>query len=263
MGVMNFFDSLSARTAWAGYDARAKRIKPNWTQEQRDRWVNLKSRRAIRETQNGGSPLDMAMDATAARGTAASVFTLFTTDAFKTRNRITRAYRRSKSFGTQVLASELVAWYVGFKVGQLAWTGVSAAIAAALGWDDEDAERLARKVLSPSDDAWKAAQMLGGTLSPVLGNELVDLVQAIVDKSKRSGRGELTVPAMDSVNAPIKSALNAVSKTERWLRDEGSARAAMLAWSRVMGEATAVAPGNPFLPLMRRIIREMELASDD
>lgn len=261
MGVMNFFDSLAARTAWGAYDARARRLHPDWDEARRTRWVAMKARRLIRETQNGGSPLDMALDPTGARGKGASLFTLFTTDAFKARNRVVRAYRQSTARGNKVLAAELVSWYVGYKVGSLAWTAVSAAIAAALGWDDDDAERLAKRVANPSDDAWRLAEQLVGMVSPVMGQEVVDLIEQAV--RGRRGNGEtISAPSLDMINDTGSALVTAVRRTSRYLDDEEQGKRVAVAWAKFVNAAAGAAGLNPLDPLLRRVMREVEEASD-
>ena len=65
-------------------------------------------RREIRETQNGGDPVDAATIATQNRSSAASMVMFLLSDVMKVRNRVKRAFRQSKTYGSKVLAAEAV-----------------------------------------------------------------------------------------------------------------------------------------------------------
>lgn len=255
--ILNWFDALVARTAWAGFDHIARTRRPGWSPEQRTRWVALKARRVIRETQNGSSPMDMAVGATRARDSVLAMATLFTSDSLKARNRIARAYRLGKAQGTKVLAAELVTIAMAAPLKRMLWGALAAAVAAALGWDDDDAERLAKK-FSPVDVGWGMANEVSNLLAPVLGPSALSVVRGI-------GRGEIIqTPGESLINDVAVDFSRAFKATHKWLSDDdANAAKALTAWARVLDSGSAAVGLNPLHAVMQRVIDEAEKAIED
>jgi len=253
LSILNEIDALIYRIAWAAFDAKARAYHPEWTESRREGWVRKKSRLAMRETQQGSSPIDMAMGPAANRNSGLAVFSLFSSDSIKSRNRIARAWRRGKGPFAAALAAEVASIVVGIEARKVIWVGISAAIAAALGWDDEDKDRLAKKLLDEEQDAINAARELSSLVLPIIGPNLVDGIMAPF-----GGGNVVDAPAISAVNESFSSAYSAVKRS---FDDRKTAKQIFLAWAKAVNAAGALSGRNPLAPFFRRVISEAEAAS--
>ena len=249
MSVLNWFDGLAYRMAWAGYAAKAADLHPEWSQARRDRWVSMKARAEIRETQQGSSPIDMAMGPARARETALSAFTLFGSDTLKSRNRIRRAFRRSYTHGLSALAAEVTSVALGHVARRGIWYAFSAAVAAALGWDDDDAERLADQYLDEKRYGGDVGAELAGYVLPFAGTNLVNMAR------NRWGAKLIAAPA---ASAGEETAVDLYDAIRASLNDRKTAADVLAAWGRFVNQAGGVVGVNPLEPWMRRVLTEIE-----
>ena len=167
MKIYNWWDSLPARVAWAGYTAQVNREHPEMTEKQKTRWVVMQVDAAVRQTQNAADTLDMPIMAINARDSAAASLFLFTSDRYRAGNRIRQAFKRSKKEGWNAAAAEAfnIAW--GTAVGYGFATAIRVAGAAAFGDDDEYEKALAKAARLDRMALTAAGDMLG-LIDPIL-----------------------------------------------------------------------------------------------
>ncbi|KKL12423.1 hypothetical protein LCGC14_2535910, partial [marine sediment metagenome] len=127
--ILNFTDSINARTAWAAYKAEVQRVHPQWSKERQMEWVAGKASDAIRETQNSSSVLDLSTIAVRTRGELESLFLLFQSDTIKAQNRVRRSFGarlRRPGRGAVDFSAEMVnsVWSVSVGVGANITTGM-------------------------------------------------------------------------------------------------------------------------------------------
>jgi len=199
--IVDWFDSMSARVAWAGFEAKAKREHPEWSDRQRTRWVATKVSDAIRDTQNSTSVLDLSGMAIHVRGTALQPFLAFTSDPFRSYNRWVRARKQGVRAAAGMAAAEAVniVWSAAATAGSVAfWGGLTGG-----GDDDED-----RRKMTPGQRAlWGTASELVGAFVPggtIVGSSLVRGAQSAV----------VGLPSGDAVlDAPVLSVMNEIGRS--------------------------------------------------
>ena len=194
MELLNFFDAINARIAWEGYSAMARAEHPEWSPARRRRWVAEKTADLIRETQNGSSPLDLSLDATLNRDSGAAVFFLFTSEPYKTYNRMIRAYHQGPQQSVKVAVAEAAQIVAAAVMVQAIGWSMASAISAALGGDDEDQDRINQTFLSPQRALIQAAhEVLGAAGLPMLGGAVRNLVSG-------PGQDGFTPPGLAAAN---------------------------------------------------------------
>jgi len=253
MRVLNWFDGLVYRIAWAGLTARAKRLHPEWSTTQRERWVASKASAMIRESQQGSSPVDAAMGPERVKGTALSGITLFSSDALKSRNRIRRAYRKGKAAGTAALAAEVTSVVLGVVAKRAIWGLFSVSLAMMLGWDDEDEERLSKKYLAADRAGADAAAELANLVVPIIGQNIVRSIQ------NPWGAKFIDSPALSAIEQVAVQGYRAVKKS---LDDDATAEEIGSAWARFVNGVTGATGVNPFEPWNNRVITEVDAANE-
>lgn len=230
--VLNFFDAINARIAYAGWLAEAKRKYPAWDAHEQEGWAITKAAETIRETQNSSSVLDAPLAGVRARGNVGASLLIFTSDTLKARNRLEAARRRGRSELARHATAEAlnVMWArsVSFGVG----AGIAAGIIALTGGDRDDWERWREKYLDLEKQLTYGASDLLSIADPVIAPTVLRMVQypfeeinlpafeAISDASQAlfsAGRAGLKVPAdsrkIDDFAARLAKAANAVSGT--------------------------------------------------
>jgi len=252
MGILNWFDGLVMRIAWAGYEAQSKKDHPDWTPAERTKWVAKQARRAMRETQNGSSPVDMAIGPASVRDSGASAFTLFSSDVFKTRNRLERALRKGYKDFAAAAAAELTSIVIGLAFRRALWLGVAGAFAAGFGMDDEDEERLLEKYTDPGALGIDLMSEISGIVLPILGKSIFDLAAGPAWRDKRV----LEAPAMSMVDDTFASVVRAVGAVKRYLEDDVSAERAVIEIAQLLNQGAAIGGINPFMPILRRFLTE-------
>lgn len=254
--IVNFFDGLVARTAYAGAKRAARRAHPDWTEARITKAAAVRAETLIRETQNSSSPLDAAMGPTQYRESAMSALTLFTSDSFKARNRISRAFTESKSRGAAVLAAEVASVVAGAYASRMIGGAIASAFAAAFGWDDEDGERIIAEYLSPTKTLLDSARDLTGTLVPIVGSELFELMRSAAS-GRPLRRDVVAAPGLEMLNEAATQPFAAASAISKAIEGDDEAQAkATIAVGRLLNEALGVAGINPLAPFVRAGLRE-------
>ena len=262
MAVLNWVESLVVRTAWAAHESQAKAEHPEWSATQRAQWVAEQTRRIIRETQNGSSPLDMALFPTESRGTAASVLTLFTSDKYKTFNRIQRAYRESASHGSKVLATELLAQSMSIAGKVALWQVLKLGVSLLAGGDDDDIDRIANETFDFDKHLSDLAANFTGIFMPFGGEEAARVINAIRKGQYMRGTSS-SVPAFEPAANMIADFVNAVNTTAKNMDDEAEAKKVLVQWTRFVNSASGAFGINPFDPIARRVITEIDKTTAD
>lgn len=252
MGVLNWFDSLIMRVAWAGYQAEARAEHPNWERSQRDAWVAKQARRVMRETQNGSSPVDMALGPASVRDSGAAAFTLFSSDIFKTRNRLERAWRKGLGSFTAAAAAELTSIAIGLAFRKSIWLAVSGAFALAFGMDDEDEERLVEKFTDPKVFATDFMREVSGIVVPIIGTNVFDAFSTPVFRDNRV----LEAPALGMLDETLAATIKAYEAVQKYLEDEASEERVVIEVGRALNQAAGLGGVNPFTPILRRFLTE-------
>ncbi len=254
MAALNWFDALNYRLAWAGYAAKAAELHPEWSQARRDRWIANKARAEIRETQQGSSPLDAAMGPTRVRDTGLSMFTLFSSDVLKSRNRIRRAFRRSYSHGTAALAAEVTSTVLGSLLRKRFWAVFSALVAGLLGWDDEDEKRLTDQITKIDKDVGNSTRELSGIVLPIIGPNVVNGFQF------KYNTNFIDAPTLQAINETATNMTGATTALQNAMQDRATGKKVFVAWARFANNVAGVAGVNPLEPWNRRIITEIDRA---
>ena len=245
--ILNFFDSINARIAWAGYRAEVERQHPEWSRQQKTEWVAEHAEDAVRETQNSSSVLDLSTAAIRSRGTLYSLWLLFSSDRMKAANRIRRAFGKGAGQpgrGAAALGSELTnaLWSVG--VGRGTSLVTSLFIALALG-DDDDREEAIKRSLALDRAAFAFANETISLIDPLILPRFLDMIayqQAdLFDTAVGSSITDLAEGSIDLVT---------LSKPVRGLRKIGMESAALLGL-------------NPLDAMMKRILSAYDKLDDD
>lgn len=249
--ILNYFDGIVSRAAFGAAEAKARRKNPGASEAEINAKAIEDARRWVRENANGRGALDASVGATEATQNGGSFMYLFSSDAIKTRNRISRAFRRGPAEGAKVLARETASVYLGYLGARAIWDGFSMALAAAFGWDDDDAERFAKR--------WSASSVALGPMK-----EFADTVVPLVGKSTieglgfagRGGSGQVfSAPALDLASAPVVELGRALRTS---FNEDANTGKALAAWAKFANSTAAAAGVNPFAPVLRRMIRELE-----
>ena len=251
LDILNYFDGLVSRAAFATAEAKARRKNPGASEAEIEAKAIRDARLWVRENANGKGAIDASVGATEATQNGGSFWYLFSSDAIKTRNRISRAFRRGTGEGVKVLARETASVYLGYLGARAIWDGFSMAIAAAYGWDDDDAERFAKR-WTLSNIALAPLKDFADTVVPLVGKPALELTGFM-------GRGmtgqTFSSPAQDTAAAPIVELGRALRTS---FNDEANTAKVLTAWAKFANETAATAGVNPFAPVLRRMIRELE-----
>ena len=252
--ILNAFDAVNAKIAYAGYVAEAERQHPDWDLERRRSWAAEQSEAVIRETQNSSSVLDMATIGITSRGKWFSLFLLFRSDTFKSLNRIRRAANQDPRFGAQVIAAETV---------NIVWSRISSntlrflvvMMLRGLGVPTEEPEELAEKA---EREALAVASEFAGLVAPVVGPGVVDLL--------RFSRAQIIeAPAMESVNDLARAITQMILRPPLDIA-KGDLDKALENFFKGLGntalEASSLAGLNPLDAMMRRILRGIDERED-
>lgn len=207
MEIINFFDSIIGRIALAGFRAKARDEHPEWSQARRDRWAIERAAGAIRETQNGSSPLDLSMEAAQNRNSGLAAFFLFTSEPFKTYNRLRRAKGRGRADFVRTAGAEAAQIAIGIMAAQaIGWT-IASGVSAALGGDDEDQARINERFWAPQRLLLAAANDLLGALGmPIVGGAVVQSLYAATQGGSRGN--ELSPAALDVLQQLLSAGVN-------------------------------------------------------
>ena len=215
--------------------------------------VAEKASDAIRETQNSSSVLDLSTMALQARGRLWSIFLLFSSDRFKTANRLRRAFAESKERGAQVLVAELGNMAVGAVVGNL-WPVTVALILAALGGDKDELEEAWKRAIALDRNLIRAVQELVTLIDPTGAlNELISLAH-FQNKAIFESAAQSTLTHMGQQMARVYKAIYQVA--------EGKPEKALhgAAWGAINATLDMAALGglNPLDTQLRLIFRTLE-----
>lgn len=247
--TVNFFDGLVARTAWAAAENQARREHPEWSDAKRNRWVADRAAEVIRDTQNGSSPMDLAINAALNRDSGMAAWFLFTSDMYKARNRIARAFKRSAEDGMKMVAAEAASIVIGTALARAAGWGAGRLIASAFGADDKDKRKIDEYYWMPERMAWDVAKQIvpiTRPLGPILGQPMVDIMQG-------ARGGGFTPPALEAINQIYQSVANAANAAKK-----GDAEKFIKRLGKVVYEVGSTAGLNPFGWLLDKVMREIQ-----
>ena len=247
--TVNFFDGLVARTAWAAAENQARREHPEWSDAKRNRWVADRAAEVIRDTQNGSSPMDLAINAALNRDSGMAAWFLFTSDMYKARNRIARAFKRSAEDGMKMVAAEAASIVIGTALARAAGWGAGRLIASAFGADDKDKRKIDEYYWMPERMAWDVAKQIvpiTRPLGPILGQPMVDIMQG-------AHGGGFTPPALEAINQIYQSVANAANAAKK-----GDAEKFIKRLGKVVYEVGSTAGLNPFGWLLDKVMREIQ-----
>lgn len=259
--VLNLCDAFPAQATYAALDRHSRRVHPEWTDEQRQKWVISRTIRIFREAQGSQSPIDAPLLWSEVLGTGFSMLTPLTTDAFRARNRIISAFRRSRSFGISVLATELMNISL-VTTARVSIIGAVMAAAAALidGLDEEDRELIAERYFSAESAAWSFAREALGTAMPIMGHEMVEQIRSLV-KGGYSPNVESPTLIGATVSGLWKSVGSLYRETKKMLEDESTLNRVLAALGDVFNEMSQAAGVNPLGPHVGRLLRQYRVES--
>jgi hypothetical protein len=252
--ILNFFDGIIARTAWAAYKAQVMAEHPDWSEAKQMEWVAEKASDAIRETQNSSSVLDLSTMALQGRGRWWSTFLLFSSDRFKTANRLRRAFAESQERGAEVLAAEVANMAVGMVVGN-GWPLLVAIMLAGLGGDDGEVEEAWKRAIALDRNLIRALQETLTLIDPTGAiNELV-AIAAFQNKAIFETAAQSTMTDMGRQLAKFS-----VTATRQALSGETEQALHSAAFGLINASLDMAALGglNPLDTQMRLILRQIE-----
>lgn len=254
--ILNFFDSINARIAWAGYKAEVERDHPDWNKARQDAWVAEHAADAIRETQNSSSVLDLSTVAVRARGELMSLWLLFSSDRIKTHNRIRRAVGKSAGDAAAAISAEAMNMIWSVAVGRGTTLTVAMFMALAMG-DDDDREEALKEAVRVDRLIGRFSSEALAILDPLIAPRLFDMLlyhrANLFDNAVGSSINDLALGAVDLGNSVISLAEG----------DPDKALEQALRGGRKIGmEALALAGLDPLDAIMQRIFREYDDLSD-
>ena len=256
MQGLNWVESRIAAFTWGAMDAKIRSELPELSAKAREKVVEKFVRREIRETQNGGDPVDAATIATQNRSSAASMVMFLLSDVMKVRNRVKRAFRQSKTYGSKVLAAEAVGALAKAYAVKYLWDSIDFGIAGALG-DDDDKERIVARMNDWTKPLERASQDLFQIVMPIGGPDLMSLVDAVRGRYTEQARGgpvAMVAPLYDAGSA----GLNAISVIAKSIEnDDMNAEKIGLALAKFFDETASAFGLNPLSPWTRRVLREI------
>ncbi len=255
--ILNFFDSINARVAWAAFDARVKRQHPEWTRQKQLELVAEQASDAVRETQNSSSPLDLSTIALRTKGNVFSLWMLFSSDRFKTANRVRRAAAKGAASGAAAVTAELanIIWSVG--VGRGVTLSVGLFVAFTLG-DEDDVEEAIKRAVALDRLAFSFAVEGVNLVDPVLTSRFIETMtfnQADI----------FDTPASSSLNDLVKGIGQLMKATAQLSQgDQEKAISTFLRGIRDIGlEAGTLSGLNPVDTTMRRFFSAIDRLDDD
>lgn len=163
--ISNFFDSVPARLAWAGYEWKVEQAHPAWSRERKMRWVAERAWRAFSETQNTTGALDSGVGYSLAKqDPVLAANLLFTSDASKKLAMVYEAAHQSpaRAFKTAAAILGNAAWATAVMggTGSLLYAAIRSLFGPGVDQrDKEEAKRRARL-----DAEWQMAQELAATV---------------------------------------------------------------------------------------------------
>lgn len=250
--IINFFDSINARIAWAGYKAKIDRDQPGWSETRKLEWVAEKSADAIRETQNSSSVLDLSTVAIKARGSLWSLWLLFSSDRMKTANRIRRALAVGPARAAHVIAAESlnIMWSVGVGRGVTFITAIMMALAFG---DEDDREEAVERAIALDRNAWLVANEYVSLIDPLFTPPLLDMVQF--------NNANIFDTALGSSLNDLAKAIIKMGESSGTLA-EGDAEKAVKEFLRASLDAGlevgALSGLNPLDAMMRRVLSQVD-----
>lgn len=258
--ILDFFDSLNARVAFAAYLRKAKAQNPGWNDAKAKEWAGARTAEVIRATQNASTVLDMSSVAIRSRGTGSSIFGLFQSDPLRTWNRIVKATRTGN--GTRMAIAEALnmVWVALTRRVILTGTGVGAAYLAG---NDDEAERLLR--IAKDKFLGDMLDQAIGTAVPIWGGFAREAVtQFAGGKSDPERLANFPVPS--TLSALWDGTVKATAAVQKGMTEQDQEKAAE-AMARAAengargGNAVLSLLGVPAVPLFQDVINGVKAAT--
>jgi hypothetical protein len=256
--ILNLFDSINARIAWAAYEKQVEREHPEWDQDRKTRWIAMKAAEAVRRTQNSSSPLDQTYYGNVNRGSAAAALFLFTSDVARARNRIVEAFQESNTAGRDAMAAEALNFGWAQVSNAMMRGGGVAAAALLLGeWDEFWARVFEAMMPGKRDLKWAFTDIVGYGI-PYIVPDAIDVAM------NGFGGSALNAPAASAVDDMLVNAGSAGREFMDLFGEDDFEPGKML---RSMEKAISAALGslglNPAGSPFNRIRREMDKIRKD
>lgn len=248
--VLNAFDAINAKIAYAGWLAEAKRKYPAWDAAEQQGWAMTHAVQSVRETQNSSSVLDAPLSGVRSRGNVGASLLIFTSDTLKARNRLEAAKRAGlDEFARHATAEAVnIVWSRGVSFGVAA--GIAAAVIAVLGGDEDDWEAWRKKHLSLEKQLTYGASDLLSLADPVVLPDLLRMAQYPFE--------EINLPALEAISETAQSLFT----TGRWgmkaAKDSSKLDGFMTRAARAANIAAGVIGINPVETVLGRILDQME-----
>lgn len=256
-----FVDSRLALIAYEASKAEAREAHPSWTEAQVRRWAAKKAEDVFRETQTPSSDFDRSISQVHSRDSWTALLGLFTSDLYKARNRLVRAFTENKDKAGRILAAEVMGRVVGTVGATAISASIAAAFAAAFGWDEDDEEAVA-KMLSGERMAMSGVREVVALLSPIFGSSAADFVELAATGKMPYRKGLVSPPAIEFVNGVYENVLQNASRIMKGLDGdpdfEDDIGANML---DALNELTSAAGINPASNWIRQLARAWRYAN--
>ena len=251
--ILNLFDSINARIAWAAYSEQVNRAHPDWDDNQKNRWIARKAADAVRRTQNSSSPIDQTYYGNKQRGSAAAALFLFTSDVARARNRIIEAFQESKKAGSEAMAAEAINFgWAQVSNAVMRGAGVAAAIALMGDWDEFWARVFEAMIPDKRDLGWAFTDTIGYVFPYVLP----DAAEAMFTGF---GASAFNAPAGGAIDDVLLNAGSAGREfIDAFTDDEFDPRKMLRSMEKAISSGLGVFGLNPAGSPYNRIRREMD-----
>lgn len=247
LGILNAFDAVNAKIAFAGWLYEAKRRYPKWSDAERAAWAMSRAWDTISQTQNPSSVLDYPLFGVRVQGKGTAAWFLFTSDTVKARNRIVAGFRESKTEGAKQVVAEAANIVWSRAVGWGITAGVAAAVTGLAGGDwDEWRERFLRldRVL------FDTARDVLALIAPV---GLPDVLEAF-----RFGSDGLLRPLAQEAIVQLADSLMRAGSIGAKLPEGRKVDDFTIALLRAANELSSVGGVNPLASMVGRALREAD-----
>lgn len=253
--VMNWFDSFNARIAWGAMQNKVERLHPEWSAERKREWVAIEAANLVRRTQNSASPIDASHLANSMRNTGASIFTLFTSEVARARNRVYEGFQQSKAAGAAAVSAELMNIGLSALVIDGAYDALGVAMASLLSGDFDDFWERIWAAMMPDEYTPERifGDIAGATIDPYITPRLIKAWTAWDSKLTLDG------PAMDLISDSISGSKGMVKEIRDVVEgDDFETGKFLRSMEKTVNSALAGLGLNPLYAPYSKVRREMD-----
>jgi len=260
--IMNKFDSVLARIAWAASEAQVNQEHPEWSDDQKLKWVAWNAANIMRQTQATPSPIDSSYIGNAARNTAISPLFLFTSEVSRARNMVYTGFQKSKTDGARAVAAEVINIAISAIVIDGAWDAATVIVATLLSGEwDEFWERVFAAMMPDEYAPGKIlSDLAGATIDPFVTPKIVDGIF-----NRRFGSIGVDTPALSIINESFRGVLGMGDEIiDIFDKDDDFETGKFLRSMEKSASAALAAVGlNPLYASHSKIRRDMEKAEKE